>query len=99
MDELIGRVVKLPKELEMKIWKDVCGYEMYKINQKIKYEANFFGIETLNDSTLYEFWFQMGLKKLPKECWKKISKHHERYKNDYKWDMFEQTGEPYYEHY
>ena len=99
MGELIKHLGNLPEELETKIWKDVHGFEMYKINQKIKYEVNIFGKESLNDSALYEYWFQMGLKQLPKECWEKISNRHKRYGDNYRWHIFEKTGEPYYEHY
>ena len=99
MGELIKHLGNLPEELERKIWKDVHGFEMYKINQKIKYEVNIFGKESLNDSALYEYWFQMGLKQLPKECWEKISNRHKRYGNNYRWHIFEKTGEPYYERY
>jgi len=99
MDEIIKRIEHLPVELERKIWKDVHGFEMYKINQKIKYEANMFGKDYLNDSSLYEYWFQLGLKELPKDCWKKISNRHKRYGDNYRWYIFEKTGEPHYEQY
>ena len=99
MDELMTRIKHLPEELETQIWKDTHGFNLYKVNQKIKYESKLFGVDSLNYAAIYEYWYQLGLKELPKNCWKKMSNHHKRYSNNYRWHLFEMTGEPYYEDY
>ena len=76
----MSRIKKLPEELEAHIWKDAHGFNLYKVNQKIKYERDMFGSHPLNHSAIYEFWFQLGLKELPKKCWKNTSRYHKRYR-------------------
>ena len=72
----------LPEELENKIWQYVYSYNVYEINKQIK--DSLYGFNELSGSLLYEWWTH-EFKNLPKECWKKISKHHKRYGDNYDW--------------
>ncbi len=89
MDNLIENIQKLPEVIENKIWRYVHSYNLYKINQKIKYEVNMFGDYCLDGGSIHEFWFNIGLKQLPKSSWYKISPHHKRYNDLKKWHEFE----------
>ena len=59
-----------------------------------------FSKDYLNDSSLYEYWFQLGLKELPKIVGK-MSKRHKRYRDNYRWYIFEKKiyNIYYYEQY
>ena len=85
----------LPKELEEHILKDLHSYNLYKINQKIKYEVDSFGECDMDGGVIYEYWFNIGLKQLPKKYWTKIKKHHKRYMDNYKWMLHERWGVEY----
>ena len=83
----------LPEEIEDHILKDLHSYNVYKINQTIKYETRYYN--ELNGGVIYEYWFNMGLKQLPKKYWIKIKKHHKRYMDNYKWMLHERWGVEY----
>ena len=77
------KLKSLPEELENKILQYVHSYNVYEINKQIK--DSLYGFNELQGGVFYEWWFHMNLKVLPKECWKKISKHHKRYGENYYW--------------
>jgi len=93
MNDVCNVLNKLPEEIEEKIWKDLHGYDVYKINQKIKYEVGIFGNCNMDGGVIYELWFNMGLKQIPQEYWGKIKNHHRRYYDKYEWDIFEKGKE------
>ena len=65
------------------------------LNQKIKYEVDSFGECDMDGGVIYEYWFNIGLKQLPKKYWTKIKKHHKRYMDNYKWMLHERWGVEY----
>ena len=85
-ETIIKNIQKLPEELEMKIWKYHHSYNVFKINQKIKYEVGMFNCGyNLDGGIIHEFWFNMNLRQLPSCTWRKMAKHHNRYKQNYDW--------------
>ena len=67
MNAICEVLKSLPEEIEDHILKYLHSYNVYKINQKIKYETRYYN--ELNGCAIYEYWFNMGLKQLPKKYW------------------------------
>ena len=62
---------KLPEELEDYIYKLVHGFYQYNINKTIKSKGEYLG--DLDGNVLYEYYYIIGLKPVPKKFWRKLA--------------------------
>ena len=62
---------KLPEELEDYIYKLVHGFYQHDINKFIKSKGEYLG--DLDGGVLYEYYYILGLKRVPEKFWGKLS--------------------------